>query len=752
MRGQRTAEPIDLAFLAAVDRLGRSSLPASGPGPGLEPAVVTALFRAQLQSRHLDFAARWLQQREEGFYTIGSAGHEANAAVGLLTRVDDPALLHYRSGAFYAARAALHAGQHPEAATDPVRDVLLSLASAAADPISGGRHKVFGHPALHVVPQTSTIASHLPRAVGLAFALDSLRHLSESRDWPDDAVVVCSFGDASVNHSTAQGALNAAAYLAHRRVRLPLLLVCEDNGIGISTRTPAGWTARTLGDRPDIAYVSAPDPAPDRLVDAVRRAVDHVRTRRRPAVLHLRTVRFMGHAGSDAELAYRTQSEIVADHARDPLLATAGYLVAHGVLTAAEVHEQYEGMRARVMAAAQGVVGTTRLGSRDEVTRPLAIRGRDASPVAAQPTARDERSRAWAGRLPETQGSMTLAQSLNAALTDILAAVPEAVVLGQDVGRKGGVYGVTRGLRRRFGGARVFDTLLDEQTILGVGLGASLAGVLPIPEIQYLAYLHNAEDQLRGEAASLKFFSNDQYRNPMVVRVAGLAYQKGFGGHFHNDNSVAVLRDVPGLVVCVPSHPAQAPALLRECVGLAREQGVVCVVVEPIALYHAKDLHEPGDALWTAPYLAPPDTEDEARTETDRGRLGSVGIIGEGQDLLVVTFGNGVPMSLRAARRLEQVGIGVTVLDLRWLSPLPVAAVVAHAQRFTHVLVVDETRASGGVADAVVAALTEAAYAGTVRSVRGADSYIPLGPAARTVLVGEDDIVVAAISLVARDG
>ena len=263
--------------------------------------------------------------------------------MGLLTRVDDPALLHYRSGGFYAARAAKHADQQPEAATDPVRDVLLSLASAAADPISGGRHKVFGHPALHVVPQTSTIASHLPRAVGLAFALDSLRHLAESRDWPDDAIVVCSFGDASVNHSTAQGALNAAAYLAHRRVRLPLLLVCEDNGIGISTRTPAGWTARTLRDRPDIAYVSAPDAAPDRLLDAVRRAVDHVRTRRSPAVLHLRTVRFMGHAGSDAELAYRSRTEIVADHARDPLLATADYLVAHGVLDAAEVHERTSG-------------------------------------------------------------------------------------------------------------------------------------------------------------------------------------------------------------------------------------------------------------------------------------------------------------------------------------------------------------------------------------------------------------------------
>ena len=164
------------------------------------------------------------------------------------------------------------------------------------------------------------------------------------------------------------------------------------------------------------------------------------------------------------------------------------------------------------------------------------------------------------------------------------------------------MYGVTRGLRKRFGGRRVFDTLLDEQTILGTALGAALAGLLPIPEIQYLAYLHNAEDQLRGEAASLAFFSDGQYRNPMVVRIPGLAYQKGFGGHFHNDNSLAVLRDIPGLVLCVPSHPADAPLLLRECVELAEREGRVCVFVEPIALYHSRDLHEPGDGLWTAPY------------------------------------------------------------------------------------------------------------------------------------------------------
>ena len=165
---------------------------------------------------------------------------------------------------------------------------------------------------------------------------------------------------------------------------------------------------------------------------------------------------------------------------------------------------------------------------------------------------------------------LTVAQSINRALADVLAEYPEAMVFGEDVARKGGVYGVTRGLLQKAGPARVFDTLLDEQAILGLALGAGLAGLLPIPEIQYLAYVHNAADQIRGEGATLAFFSDRQYRNPMVVRIAGYGYQKGFGGHFHNDNAVGALRDIPGLVIASPSRPDDAAAMMRTCAEAPR--------------------------------------------------------------------------------------------------------------------------------------------------------------------------------------
>src|SRR5262249_56520855 len=126
-----------------------------------------------------------------------------------------------------------------------------------------------------------------------------------------------------------------------------------------------------------------------------------------------------------------------------------------------------------------------------------------------------------------------VAQGINRALADLLVSRNEVLLFGEDVARKGGVYGVTRGLHRKFGSARGFDTLLDEQSILGTALRMALCGFLPIAEIQYLAYLHNAADQLRGEAATLRFFSNPQHRNPMIRRIAGYAYRKGCGCHFH---------------------------------------------------------------------------------------------------------------------------------------------------------------------------------------------------------------------------
>ncbi len=740
MNDPTTADALEQALLDGIAAL---AAPSDDGGDPTGLTSLRALFQAQCLSRHCDLVARRLRAEGHGYYTIGSAGHESNAAVALATRSTDPALLHYRSGAFYIARS-----QGSAASTDPVDDILTGMLAHTDEPIAGGRHKVFGHPDTGVIPQTSTIASHLPRAMGVAFAIGRSAKVNEPLWWPPDAITVCSFGDASANHSTALGAINAACHLSYQGLPVPLLLVCEDNGIGISVRTPKGWIEASYANRPGLRYVAAEGDDPSALITVCRELVDWIRRYRRPAFLHLRTVRFLAHAGTDVELGYRPAEEIRAGFERDPLLGTARALVAGG-MTPDDVIGEYRRLGSYVSSRAG--VHTRRgreLATAEEVMAPLAPRPEvpvESAPPEPIPTSKVE-------------GGSTLAQAVNSALGDLLEAEPGALLFGEDVAVKGGVYGVTKGLRARFGAARVFDSILDEQSILGVALGAAVSGLLPVAEIQYLAYLHNAEDQLRGEAASLQFFSQGAYRNGMIVRIAGYGYQKGFGGHFHNDDSIAVLRDIPGIVIASPSRPADAAAMLHSLAESALVDGTVGVFLEPIALYHTADLHTGGDGAW----LEAVGTQSLGEG-AEAAPIGSIRSYGpDDADVTIVTWGNGLWMSLRVAARLAAESSGgpggsgdgdgepirCRVIDLRWLAPLPIDAVLA--TKPGRVLVVDETRRTGGVSEGVLAGLVDRGYAGPMARVASKDSFIPLGDAARLVLVSETEITEAVRSLAAR--
>jgi 2-oxoisovalerate dehydrogenase E1 component len=463
---------------------------------GLTAAVGSAAlarFEVMAASRHLDLQARRMRARGQGHYTIGSAGHESNALVAAAARVGDPALLHYRSGAFYLERS--RQAERPLA--DGVRDVLASMMGAVIDPASGGRHKVFGNPALSIIPQTSTIASQLPRAVGVAFAIERAGALGLPTRWAPDSIAVTSFGDASLNHSTAVGALNAAGHFVQSGFGLPILFVCEDNGLGISVSSPEHWVEQAAR-RPGVRYAYADGDDPDAVLKVAHDLVDEIRTTRRPGLLHLRTVRFLGHAGTDVESTYRSPADLRADLERDPIVALARSASASP--GSIDLARRYDEVGVLVAGLADELIGARTLTSRAAVMAPLTIVGKGAprtptpapapAPAPAPSvTARDSaqsvvtrdaapsvvnRDAAFGGRRPEDAGELTLAQTINAALTDAMAARPEMLVFGEDVGRKGGVYGITRALAQRFGVARVFDTLLDEQTILGLALGLGL--------------------------------------------------------------------------------------------------------------------------------------------------------------------------------------------------------------------------------------------------------------------------------------
>ncbi len=689
------------------------------------------LWHSQLCSRLLDLQSRLLQAKGQSFYTIGSAGHEGNAAVAAALRLTDPAFLHYRSGAFFIERSKQFPG------STPLYDMMLSFCASSADPISGGRHKVLGSLALNIPPQTSTIASQLPKAVGAAFAIDLTKRLGAQGSWPHDAIVLCSFGDASVNHSTAQGAINAACWAAYQHVPVPVLFVCEDNGLGISTPTPADWIEQDLAERPALKYFAADSRDLAQTYAVACRAAAYVRNKRKPAILHLSTVRLFGHAGADAESAYRSKAKIDAELEMDPLLASTALLLAKGVVTQAQIIQQLDALQTQVARVAANASHTPKLTSATEVMAAIAPqRPQTAFP---QHLSVEARQQLFAFDQHNTGKPQHFAKLMNWALHDIMAQFKNTVVFGEDVGKKGGVYGVTQHLVHAFGSNRVINTLLDEQSILGMAIGLAQQGFIAIPEIQFLAYVHNAEDQIRGEAATLPFFSNGQYHNAMVIRIAGLAYQRGFGGHFHNDNSFAVFRDIPGVILLCPSNGRDAALLLRQAVQLAHQQKRLVILLEPIALYMTRDLLNPGDSLWLNEYPSP---------DTAIPELGAPAVFGSGEQLAIISYGNGYYLSRQAEFELQAQGWQIRLLDLRCLVPLHTDKVIRALGQCSKVLIVDECRRRGSLSEELFTALHEArpGYF-SISRLCAQDSFIPLGSAAYTVLPSKQQIVAQALQI-----
>jgi 2-oxoisovalerate dehydrogenase E1 component len=704
-------------------------------------ADLADLFEAQAASRWLDVAARRMAAAGLGQHTVASAGHEGNAAVAMALRSNDPALLHPRSTAFYLARLA-SAGLE-----EGIAAVARGLAGSVDQPAAGGRRPGPAQAEVAVLPGPSTPAGHLPRAVGLAWAIgrqprDRARIAGGRLNWPADAVAVASFGDGTAGHSTAQGAVTAALWAARQGVPLPLLLVCEDNGLAFSTSGAPGWIESQFAAREGLHYFHC-DTAGDAatLFATTRRAVETARTYRRPVLLHLSCVRIGGQSGRDDERHYRRDDRIAADRERDPLVATMTAMVRYGVMTGAEVADRLLHLRDQVASALEDATHRARPGSAAEVVAPLSPR-RPAvvGMAAAREPSPERRNAVFQNRLPEKEGPLTLAESINRTLLDAAIAHPGVVVMGRDVARAGGLFGVTRGLRKRLGAARITDAAPDGRSILGLAMGAAVSGLLPIAEIG-LDDLHAAGELLRAEVATLAFGTGGSYRNPMVLRVPGLGYQDGCGGVVAVDNALGGLRDIPGLVIACPAHPAQAPAMLRTCLAAAEADGTVSVMLEPVALYHQRDLLAEGDDVWLAPY-APP-----AEWGAQHAAIGRAVVHGAGDDLTIAAYGNGLRLAMRAAAVLEHEGIGCRVVDLRWLAPLPMDDLVKAASATGNLLIVDETRQTGGISESLVTGVLEAGFDGRMARVTARDSPLPIGAAAQYVELTEARILSTARAL-----
>jgi 2-oxoisovalerate dehydrogenase E1 component len=452
----------------------------------------------------------------------------------------------------------------------------------------------------------------------------------------------------------------------------------------------------------------------------------------------MKTVRLMGHAGSDVEVGYKSLQDIEATEFNDPLLHSARILIENNCLSSEEIIHLYEGIGDQVSHVFEAATLRPKLESAQDVMESITA-NQSSKKSPKQPT-KKTRQNLFGKEFNRMDQPYHMAKLINYTLSDIMLRYKNTVVFGEDVAQKGGVYHLTADLYKQFGVRRVFNSPLDETSIIGFGMGFGHNGFVPIPEIQFLAYLHNAEDQLRGEAATLPFFSDGQFTNPMVLRVPGLAYQKGFGGHFHNDNSLTIFRDIPGIILAVPSNGADASKMIRTAVREAHENGRIIVFVEPIALYMTKDLHEPKDGKWTFKY---PVLDEEIP-------VGKFAEYGKGKVLTLITYGNGLYLSLQAKKEIEKkLKKKIKIIDLRWLSEINIPKLLNAIGTSNNILIVDECRRTGCHGEGLLSQLvSESKKPLNIKLHAAEDSFISIGVAATVTLPSKDSIIKNALELV----
>jgi 2-oxoisovalerate dehydrogenase E1 component len=642
------------------------STAAKTPPHGLSPDDLVRAYRLALTSRRIDDREIQLKRQNRIYFQISGAGHEAVqvAAAMLMKPGVDWLFPYYRDRAL-----CLGLGVTP-------LEMFLSATGAKAGEASAGRQMPshWGSRRLNVFTTSSPTASECLPGVGVAEAgrflarPESRPFLSATSGFAKDEVSVVTIGDGSTSEGEFWEALNAATTR-----KLPVLFLVEDNGFAISTpvevNTPGGSISKVVRGYPGLFLAEVDGCDFLASYDALKWAFAYCRERKGPALVHARVVRPYSHSLSDDDRLYRTEEERKKDADRDPLARMETLLLEHGALDADRLAALRAEVEAEVAAAADAAVASPQPEASELFVH---VYSPDADPTSAAFDTEDA---------PAFTGNpTTMVDLVNAALQDEMKRDGRIVVYGEDVADatraevlaeckgKGGVFKVTAGLQKAFGGDRVFNSPLAEATIVGTAIGWAARGLKPVVEIQFFDYIWPAMQQLRDELANVRWRSGGTWRCPVVVRVAIGGYLTG-GGPYHSQSGEVTFAHIPGLRVVYPSNALDANGLLRTAIRCD----------DPVLFLEHKHLYRQTHNKGANPgpdYMVP---------------FGKAKTVRPGKDATLVTYGATVFRSVVAARKIaEDSGKEVEVIDLRTLSPYDFGAIAASVRRTSRLLVVHE--------------------------------------------------------------
>jgi 2-oxoisovalerate dehydrogenase E1 component len=650
----------------------------SGNSSQISKEEALRALRLMLTGRSIDIKAMNLLKQGKTFFHIAGSGHEAiQVAAGLaLNPKKDWFFPYYRDVSLSQT-----IGVTPY-------DFFLQCFAKDGDPSSGGRQLPchWGHPDINLPAQSSPTGTQFLQAVGAA--------LAQVRKGERNIAYV-----SSGEGTTSQGEFHEAVNWASRE-KLPVLFVIENNkyAISVPVHLQSGGRGSSVSEMM-AGYANLHRAKIDgtdyfECVDKISEAIDYIRSGKGPALIEAEVVRLQSHSSSDDQKKYRSPEELEKDLQKDPIERFVKKLISMKFITDEAYRKLKKDIESEVNEASE-----------------KAIIAADPKPETATRFLFDEsglKEELVYEKHQPSGSKIVMVDSLNHALMEEMERDSRVYMFGEDIAdNKGGVFTVTKGLSNKFGDDRVFNSPLAEASIMGVAIGMALTGLKPVVEIQFGDYIWPAFMQMKDELATIRYRSKNTWSAPVVVRVAVGGYIHG--GLYHSQNIESIFAHIPGLYIAFPSNAADAKGLMKTAIRLN----------DPVLFCEHKGLYRQSSAMSPEPdadYLVP---------------FGKAKIVREGTDATVISYGVSLWDSVLAAKKLEEEGYSVEVIDLRTIIPLDEETIFNSVKKTNKAVIIHEDTFTGGFGAEIAARIADNCFNyldGPVKRVAAQDSHIPYSP------------------------